>query len=172
MCIGDKLPLKIDSSLVGSLFFMFGYFLRNIILGLDNTSKYKQILICIISATILYIVGVNNVDFSQLKNVSINGMRFGGNPLMFIVAGIAGTILVCAVSKLIERIYCKYIRFIADGTIVILGFHHLVFFLFQGRIDNYSPIVAVSLSFVILIICCGIIFLCKRYFPVLLGNRR
>lgn len=172
MYIGDRLPLKLDSSLVGCLFFMFGYFLRNIILRLDNISKYKLILICVISATILYYVGVNNVDFSQLKNVSINAMRYGNNPIMFIVAGIAGTILVCAFSKLIERIYCDYIRFIADGTIVILGFHHVVFFLFQGHIDSYNPIVAVSLSFVILIICCGIIFLCKRFFPVLLGNRR
>lgn len=170
MRVGDKFPLKIDSALVGGLFFMFGYFFRDIILSINNMSKYKLLSVCAFSAITLYIAGSANVDFSHLRNISINAMWFGNNPLLFIVAGIAGTILVCSIAKLFEKTYSNTTRFIANGTIVILGFHHVVFFLFQGHITSYNPFVAAFISLVVMIICCGIIFLCKMFFPALLGR--
>ena len=135
--------------------------------------KTKTLLLSLIFASlILFIVASLTIDYEQRQGLSINAMAFGRYPVLFLASGIIGTIFIFSLSQLLSTLKSKAILLISNGTIIILAFHELVINLFAGVIVTYNPLLAVLFSWSVLIICCFLILLINRYFPILLGNRK
>lgn len=171
MYIGEKLPFRIDSSLVGFIFFYIGYCFKHNFLSFSQMASVKLWTILLGSAIILYIVAFTCIDFELGKAFSINAMRFGKHPIAFFLSGVAGSLFIFSISQLLAKYTFSWMRVISNGTIIILGFHHLIMLQFRGIIVSYNPLVAVVFSFFVIFICYGIIKLCEKHFPILLGNR-
>lgn len=172
MYIGNKLPFRIDSTLVGFIFFSFGYYCKKALMEIKEMTKIKLLFIAILSLIVLVAVCHMTLDFGQRQGLSINAVAFGRYPLLFLFSGVSGTLLVLSLSQLLKFVWCKPIKIISNGTIIILGFHHLVIMIFRGVITTFNPIFAIAFSAMVLAVCYGLIILSSKYCPTLLGNRK
>lgn len=171
MYIGNRFPFRIDSSLVGYIFFSFGYFAKNFLSRIQKINIISLIGIILISAVVLCLITLYDFDPSQSGGMSINALRFGKTPCLFIVSGVAGTLFVFSISQLLSFFKCRWILLISNGTIIVLGFQQLLITLFRGHIVSENPLFAMLFSLFILLLCFIIICLSNRYFPILGGNR-
>ena len=169
---GNFLPFRIDSASVGFLFFMLGYKLKSMIKYLFN-NNYVAIVTMMISLLLLVLSASVNLDYTQRQCLSINACYFGGYPVLFLLSGISGTLLVLAISKLIEFIKLKLILLISNGTIIILGFQKIIYLsLFKGWMHSATIEAALLVALCNLFLCCMIIVIASKKAPILLGNRK
>ena len=70
-----------------------------------------------ISLLLLVLSASVNLDYTQRQCLSINACYFGGYPVLFLLSGVSGTLLVLAISKLIEfiklKMICYFMAFIS-----------------------------------------------------------
>ena len=126
------------------------------------------------------IIGKLNINYGMpTGGMSINMCRAGKYPLLFIVSGMAGTIMTISLSSLIAGFFNSsksktLLAFISNGTIVILGFHMMVnMFVIKPLFGISNNLVTViTISILNFLICIIIVMLCNRFFPILLGNRK
>lgn len=97
---------------------------------------------------------------------------YGRNIILFFIGGIAGTVDVFMVSYLLRNVKSRVIDTISMGTILILGLHpifirayHLLPEVYQTVYMDYFAALVILFTFI------PIIYLSKRYFPVILGSR-
>ena len=57
--------------------------------------------------------------------IDINSMGFGKNPLLLLIGGVAGIILVCHFSTSIKKLPA-FLNFYAQNTLIIMGFHQVI----------------------------------------------
>lgn len=176
---GNKLWFRIDSSLIGFCFFYIGYLIKNWWLKLKNASINWLLCAICINILILLVVAHNNINYTIPQGaMSINKCRGGNYPIFFIISGFSGTYLVLSICSLISRLIKisngNLIRFLSNGTIVILGFHMLVYmFLIKPYWGVFNDtLLVVVISFINLVICLLILLFCNRYIPQILGGRR
>lgn len=93
---------------------------------------------------------------------------FGGNIGLFILGSLCGTMMCFGACKLLFSSPNKHILLIAEGTILILAFHGLVIRLTHHIDVGYLFYLG---SVVMVIAFIPLIFICQRYFPILLGYR-
>lgn len=172
MYIGNKFPLKICPSLVGYVFFYIGYKSKQIIKYIDQMNQLKLLYVLIILSLSFYFISVISINEGPTPTFSINQVRFGKYPFIFLLSGIIGTLCILILSKLIEPIYNNLIMNIANGTIIILGFHKLFYIMLRGHVESYHIIDQLIISLFILIGCTILIYFSKKFFPILLGNRK
>lgn len=172
MYLGNKLPFRIDSSWVGFIFFSIGYYGKNIFRQFQSLSRWQLYSLMIISLFALVILSHLLLDFNQGQNLSINAVSIGKQPILFLLSGVVGTIFIFSLSQLLDKLYCKAIQVISSGTIIILGFHHVVFMLFKHIVTTFNPIFAIAFSFCVFSFCALLIPVVDRHFPALLGNRK
>jgi hypothetical protein len=173
---GNCMPFHFDSSMVGFLFFTFGFFFKDLITRIASSPiKIRIVLIALMFLT-LVITALTNLDFSQKADLSINACRFGPKPFLFILSGVCGSLMVLLLVSLItvkNRAIKKVVLQISNGTIVVLGFHWGVYKLFfSWWLSSYNIIVAFVIALVDLLICYLLILLFSKYWPALLGGRR
>ena len=145
-------------------FFAFGVLMRNykeFIYSLDN----KAMLV------IAFVCGLLLVVFCGTNNGSV-GMfycNYGGNIFIFLVGGIAGTVMIWGLSRLLG---CtpKAIIILSRGTIIILGFH-------KNMIDwvwaFFTPSVFdVAYAALILLLFIPFIIAIEKFFPLMAGKYR
>ena len=171
MYIGNRVPFRIDSSLVGFIFFYIGYKGKNLFLKITSLRKVWLFGICVLSAIFLVLMAEYSLKAGGRQPMSINILYFDKNPWIFLVSGIVGTLMVFAIAQLLVPCYHHFFRFISNGTIIILGFHSLVMYRFVGIVRSYNPIVALLFSLFTLGVCYCLIAICNRYFPALSGYR-
>lgn len=170
--MGNRLPFRIDSASVGFLFFMLGYKLKTVIKQLFK-DKYTTVFTMAISLIVLIGSAYLNLDYNQRQCLSINACTFGNYPILFFASGISGTLFVLSLCKLIESTKLKPILYISNGTIIILGFHKIIYLLiFKGWIQSPTVFGALSVALCILLICYFLIIVFSKYAPILLGNRK
>ena len=174
MFLGNVLPFRLDSALVGFVFFMTGVHCKSLFWKLSNLSVKKLLILYTIFTLVLILSGLLNLDFQNRQCLSINAMYFGPYPLLFIVSGVTGTVMLMIVAVFLERIkFAKhFVIEISTGTIVVLGFHKIIAIIMKDVITIYSVPVALAYSVFNLFICYIIIRLSSSYFPILLGNRK
>lgn len=172
---GNCMPFHLDSSLVGFLFFIFGFFLKDIITRVASSPIKIRIMTIALMLLIEVITAFTNLDYSQKADLSINVCRFGPKPLLFVISGVCGSLMVLLLMSLItvnSRTIKKIILQISNGTIVILGFHWGIYKLFfSWWLSSYNVIVAFVIALVVLLICYLLILLSSKYWPALLGGR-
>ena len=173
MYFGNKLPLRIDSSIVGFVFFLMGNRFSGKLSQLQEMSMIKRLIVLVIAAVVLSVSAYFNLKLDQRQGLSINAMYFGPYPPLFLLSGIGGSVLLLCLAAFFESFKNKIVLTISNGTIVILGFHWVVYKLcFSLWLSSYDVTIAIMVAFVNVIICYGLIIFFGKYYPVILGNRK
>lgn len=165
------LPLALGPSMAGLFFYNLGNLSRNIKWVDKYLLNIKTILIWL--AVLIYAALENDrVDFFICQF---------NNYLFFLLSSIAGSAIVIIVSKLIGKIGSNtLIRFISETTLIVCGFHLLVFSFVKGigyfifGIDPESVnagllrgLIFAIISFAITLI---IAYIIRRYFRALIDK--
>ena len=173
MYFGNKLPLRIDSSIVGFVFFLMGNRFSGKLSQLQEMSMIKRLIVLVIAAVVLSVSAYFNLKLDQRQGLSINAMYFGPYPPLFLLSGIGGSVLLLCLAAFFESFKNKIVLTISNGPIVILGFHWVVYKLcFSLWLSSYDVTIAIMVAFVNVIICYGLIIFFGKYYPVILGNRK
>lgn len=122
----DLLPFRLDSSLVGFIFFWIGMKFRNIWLKIANIKIKKCYLIFLFGFIFLLLMNIYYIDSNIKQGLSININYFGKYPLVFIFSGIIGTLTILTLSAVLSRFKFNTIYVYSVGMIVPLGFHKQV----------------------------------------------
>ena len=182
MHLGNCLPFRMDSGLVGFVFFSIGYYGKKFLVNtLSAITWWELLCISICSAIVLILVGYYNDDFSSTKAFSINAMYYGKYPVIFIFSGVAGTLLVLILGIMCGRIHTyihtmhrvSTIQTLSTGLIVTLGFHKLVYtLLFAIHLPLSQTIhCASSYALATYVITYLIIVLLQKNFPIAIGRK-
>lgn len=123
----SRLPLVLGPSLTGLGFYALGHLWREI----SDGGKFNRYLFSwpvLIVALVLFIVsgGANN-------NVEFYICKFN-NYGLFLVSSVSGSIAAISLMNLLAKAIGtnKFVRFVSNGTLIICGFHLLVFALIKG----------------------------------------
>lgn len=147
-------------------FFFIGSYLRKYREELNMIKNKETLLLLLCIGTIyLYISGNYNGG-----NIWIFVNKYGNDIFLYIVGGLAGTLTVFSLSKLMD-FSNHYIEIISKGTILILGFHgHII-----GLIRHYSTTPSIMdfvYSLLIVLAFIPVIIVINKYCPLLLGKYR
>jgi cytochrome bd-type quinol oxidase subunit 2 len=162
------MPFRIDSSSIGFIFFVIGYKSKCF---MDKLLNYR-FLVAVISLLVLVTCAYCNLNYDSINgNLSINACQWGNSFILFVLSGIAGTLLLFLICQCI-KIKSSIIMKISNGTIIILGFHHSLYLFFRNRITSDNFYFAVFFSMFILFLCYLLVILSAKFFPILLGGRK
>ena len=168
------LPFSLGTAFVGMMF----YFLGNEIALYKR--KYKtpsllQFLLLIVSLCIVTYFSIIN------ERVYLYCNHYG-NYLYFILAALSGIYMMFALSDYISKVFGNnsIIRYISNNTLVICGFHLMIYTLLKGiavyifsmPLDIFYGTVLpnVLLTTVGLVCCCLLAYLFNKYYPIVLGK--
>lgn len=145
-------------------FFALGVLLRN----------YKEVINALNSKPMLiaaFVFALLLVALCCTYNGYVGMYRcyYGGNFFLFLLGGIAGTVLLWALSMLVG---CapKVITIISRGTIIILGFHKILIDL--SRVFFTPSVFDIVFAILILILFIPLIIAIENYFPLMAGKYR
>jgi hypothetical protein len=95
---------------------------------------------------------------------------YGNSIFLFLVGGVAGSMMIFAVSKMIGRAF-KSVAIISRGTIIILGFHTL---LVDDLFKVLFPASYLDIFFAAFIVAffIPVIKVIEKYFPLMAGKYR
>lgn len=143
-------------------FFALGIFLRDYRSFLHEWNKKVTILLAFLCGLLIVIGCCYFNGFVALFHCDYGGIMF-----WFLIGGVAGTMMVFALSKLLGHAP-KLVTVISRGTIVILGFHKL--FIVRGSMPvSYLDMVYAAL---IVILFIPVILLIEKYIPIMIGKYR
>lgn len=157
-------PNAIVDSCTAYPFFAFGIMMRNYKVLL-NTSDNKVMLM------VAFACGLLLVTLCSMYNgyVGLYSCNYGGNIFLFLIGGIAGTVMIWALAKLFGYVP-KAITIISRGTIIILGFHKILIDVVR---NFYIPSVFdMSFAVLILLLFIPIIIAIENHFPLMAGKYR
>lgn len=173
MFLGNKLPMRLDSSLVGFAFFTIGVKCSKLLIKIKDLSMSKRLLILLLALIILFTSAYFNLNLHQRQGLSINAMYFGPYPVLFLVSGVSGTIVMLLLSTFLSSFKNNIILTLSNGTIVILGFHWTIYKLgFGWWLTSHNVFTAICVVIINMIVCYSLILLFNRYCPAILGNRK
>lgn len=170
-CPVNPLPFRVDSILVGMLFVLIGFKAKNVVLFLCET-KRRAILCLIISVFILLLFEIFYVDnFSEIGMYSINANRYGKTPILFIVSGVTGALMLLSISRLLFIKHAS-LMIMSNGLICYLALHKSILFSLR-RIYNAD---SVNEMFLISIFVFALLYpitkFINKYSPALNGFRK
>lgn len=145
-------------------FFAIGLLLRN----------YKEIINALNNKLILitaFVGGLLLVALCYTYNGYVGMFRcdYGGNIFFFLVGGVAGTVMIWALSVLFGYAP-KVVAIISRGTIVILGFHKmLIDFVWMFAAPS---ILDVAFAALLLLLFIPFVIATEKYFPLMVGKYR
>lgn len=145
-------------------FFALGVLLRNfkeVINALNN----KAMLIATFACGLLLVA----LCYAYNGNVGMFRCDYGGSIFLFLVGGVAGTVMMWSLSVLFG---CapKVIAIISRGTIIILGFHKMLIDLVWVF---FTPsVLDVFFAVLILLLFIPFIIATEKYFPLMAGKYR
>lgn len=171
MYIGDVFPFRIDSTCVAFIFFMVGHWGKNFFMKIQTLKKIQLIFLFLFSFICLYWIAELTIDYNNRQVLSINALCFGRYPFLFLFSGIIGSIFIFSLSQLLSGFKNSFILKLSNGTIIVLGFHRLLYTFFKNHITNSNFEFAILFSLCILLLCYCIIIVAEKYWPSLLGNR-
>lgn len=101
---------------------------------------------------------------------------YGNFLLLFLLNALLGSYGIYVICRLIERWQWKGVNVISSGNILILGFHYplliLMYYLPKSDSTLTINVEKTIFSFILLIAFIPLIKIVKRYFPIILGNRK
>lgn len=170
--IGNVLPFRLDSAIVGGFFFFLGYRFKSYWIKINEMKVKTKIALSILSILILILVAYFSDDFSNKQVLSINAGYYGKIPPLYIFSGICGTILIMCIASMFSKYKWSPIFILSNGMIVILGFQKLLMGFFRDYLTSYNIGIVIVFTIFILYICYLLILLIDKYFPIILGGRK
>ena len=170
----DILPFRFDSSLVGFSFFWIGFSSKQLVKVILSRDINTYIILFISGLSLLASYQFN-LDNSIRQGLSINVCYFGKCPWLFLFSGLAGTMFVLSLSRLISMI--KFSRWtpilvLSNGMIAVLAIHKVLFFILRHLYYTDTIKGMFVISVFILLISYLFILIAQRYFPILIGDRQ
>lgn len=171
-----RLPFGLDVSFFSILFIYIGHKLKEKdILNkyVVHSSIFKKFIIILLAFTgVLLISQHNGAIWMYLGRLN--------NYWLFFIGVFSEVILVLYLSTLVPRM--NIIDFLGRNTIIILGFHLMIFsiikgiqvFVFNLPLDLANEYWAINILYVLIafIFLIPVIYLVNRYFPFLLGRKK
>ena len=168
--------------------FLIAFFLpeKNYILGncrrICVSLSYILMGICfkqffLIDSKLLFVLSsIGLVAFAAINNVTTSiAMRSFGDPILFILCGIAGTYSTIFLSKQISKFdrLCKPFIQCGKASLVIMGTHQNVLIPFNIMFGNWTS-VSIKLSILIITIAVEVplIMICKKILPSWVGEQQ
>lgn len=169
-----ELPYQLDSVFSAIPFFHLGFLLSKVTpemvrQKLNTGAIFGIMLLLLIIQIITYRLNLEYDTSITYVNVFVNKV---GNYFYYYIPGICGAFWFIALCYIFK--YNKVVNFYGNNTLVILGFHDiLVTSLLRVMCGkNDAPLYAeILVSLTVLLICTGLIFLCKKYVPRLTGYK-
>lgn len=173
MYMGDRLPCKIDSALVGWIYFYTGYQIKNQVQKIDEWPVVIKLCSFIISMIICCLTILLIDDIRSEQVLSLNVVYFGNYPLCFLVGSFVGCFGMLLLGSCLSITKSRYVLINSNGMIITLGFHQVIYMLYCHLVEpSYSIITALAASLIVYGICYLLIIICYKKCPVLLGNRK
>lgn len=165
----DILPFRIDSSLIGLLFFFLGNKFKDVWMKIVRINNIECLALFVIGSTILFLFNEICFNHELRQGMSININYFGKYPLLFILSGIVGTITVLCISNILDSNgKIQFVYKYSVGLIIPLGFHKLIMITMR----TISPIYNIFISGIIcFIVSYFLIVFVMRNCPILIGSR-
>lgn len=158
-----KAPNVIVNICTAFPFFALGIFLHKYKMRLhewDNKLMLLATFVCGLSLTV--------VCYHFNGFVALFRCDYGDHLLLFLIGGVAGTMMVFALSKLLGGAP-KVVEIISRGTIIILGLHINAVLLIQEACPVW---LALLYAVMIIMVLVPVIILIERYFPLMAGKYR
>lgn len=159
-------PNAIPNTFTAYPFFIIGTIIQRSRGKLDFfQNKFVFLLSILFFSLLVYLCGKYNSDVWMFK------CGYGNNLFLFIIGGMAGTIIIFFISKIIP-IYTESIATISRGTILILGFHVHFVILFTNHFHNHSIFMDYAIALFILIVFVPIIRFVEEKCSIVIGKYR
>ena len=157
-------PNVVANTFTAFPFFALGICLRKFKVILNEWNKTSMLAFTFVCGLLL----VSGCFFFN-DYVAMYRCGYGSNILLFLLGGIAGSMMIFAVSKLFGHA-TKTIAIISKGTIVILGFHKLLI----DMVRVFFPISDFDIIFAALIVMLFVplIIATEKFFPLMAGIYR
>lgn len=169
-----QLPFTLNSVFLAIPFFAIGYILSQFF-----TRKYSKLveITCFLTGVVVVIViGLLN------GSVDINNDQYGNNIILYLICGIAGSLAVFSLSKLVcvKMTYeSRLINVLSKGTLLMVGFSASLSSMYISIINNTVSFISVDSNatgmitgLLVLISFYPLTILVDRYFPAIIGFRR
>lgn len=141
---GIVLPFALDSAMLALPFFVIGFLTSSFLT--KPHSMYWDIIILVISASLLLVFGPRN------GFVSINDNLFGNNVLFYLLSGCCGTLMVFSISKMLSEFMLKpaifgclgkamfgFVNVFAKGLLLVVGFSAMLSSFYRDVINVLIP---------------------------------
>lgn len=168
------MPFTLNSVFLAIPFFAIGYILSQFF-----TRKYSKLveITCFLTGVVVVIViGLLN------GSVDINNDQYGNNIILYLICGIAGSLAVFSLSKLVcvKMTYeSRLINVLSKGTLLMVGFSASLSSMYISIINNTVSFISVDSNatgmitgLLVLISFYPLTILVDRYFPAIIGFRR
>lgn len=169
-----QLPFTLNSVFLAIPFFAIGYILSQFF-----TRKYSKLveITCFLTGVVVVIViGLLN------GSVDINNDQYGNNIILYLICGIAGSLAVFSLSKLVcvKMTYeSRLINVLSKDTLLMVGFSASLSSMYISIINNTVSFISVDSNatgmitgLLVLISFYPLTILVDRYFPAIIGFRR
>lgn len=175
---GIDLLFSLDSALMALPFYVGGKYVSDagLVTRLScawarSRAGYLCPLVMVLSFAAVSLVAAAN------GRVDINYVSYGKHPLLFYSGGMAGIVLVWAVSNCCARwLYGATVFTISRGAIVILALHAIVTGLFLALLRtlgiDQGLLLSAAIAAAVVVICVPIIEFVESAAPMLMGNRK
>ena len=166
----NPLPFRIDCILVGLLFVFIGFKSKSLILKIMDHQRSAFVVLCI-SSVIMAFFECFYIDNSIRQGLSINTNYYGKIPILFLLSGLSGSIMILSLSRLLF-VKKEIILTISNGLLSYLAMHWTLYFVLSKFFQTDSIWGMFGMSILVFILLFPITLLIKRFFPILLGYRK
>lgn len=164
--------IPLDSAIMAYPFFLIGTESKQL-LNSSCCRNYKKVSLTVIVLVLSYFISQFN------GRCDIDTMRYGSYYSLFIFTGIATTISILTICKMIIE-YVSYIKsqltVLCIGAPLIVGLNLLIINvvkpIFSFLVGEWNSIYGMILGIIIMCLFYPLIIFTKRYMPIVLGNRK
>lgn len=138
-----------------------------------------EIFICLFSFCVVVIGGYNN------GSVDINNCLYGNNFLIYIIVGIAGSLMIVSLPKLLVYILSPNMKLLlritslSAGILLVVGYsskltscYRDIILIFYPDVDTSANLFGLLLGALVLITFYPITLGVKKYMPIVIGYRK
>lgn len=167
--------IPIDSACLAIPFFTLGYSAKCRIMGMLHIKLWELVIFSISLMSACYMLNVYN------GRVDINTCLTGNSMIVFYFAGLTGSFSIILFAMVFEKTFFKLGRpgggNYVKGLFLIMGFNLIAIGIVEKIIKMIVPsihgssVLGMIEGLIVLVGFCPIIYLCRKYFPAIIGFR-
>jgi len=148
-------------------FFLIGFFLKPLKQWLNGLQNYLQE-VCMFIASVFTVFLCGN--YNGYVWMYLNG--YGSNYVLFILGGMAGTMMIYVISLWLSRLpYRNMVQTLSKGSILIIGLH-IIIVRRLTELPDRSWGEDILFSVMILVLFIPIVHIAELFFPTILGQHK